>query len=320
MANKDDQEINDLRKTESGQKYWFVRSPVDQPKEGVKKGAIIKIPKPIMDGQIFGSTMEAALDKMYQDDPSSVDRAVTAISKDMAMNILPTMGVMYYGLQTNTNLGTGSPIVPEGDKDLAVEHQGEDKASWLARRISGRVAPILPDGAADILNNTATPAGLDFVMQSVGGMLGQDGLTALTQAVDAEQKGYVPAKEEYPIVSKIFASYPAANVGPVRDFYRRADGVQTVSATMHHLVKEDPARLAPYMAANRSQYVLVGLFAKSRQDIANYRRAIQDIKEAPAGTISSEDRRLYMRQYMTLMIETARQANTFAKEVDKVYK
>lgn len=320
MANRDDQEITDLRKTDSGQKYWFMRSPIDNGKLGLKKGDIIKIPKPIVDGQIFGSSMEASLDKMYSDDPVAVNRAMTAMAKDISFNILPTMGVLYYGLQTNTNLGTGAPIVPEADKELSIEHQGEDKASWLSRVVSRRVAPIVPDGAPDLLKNTASPAGLDFIMQNVGGMLGQDGLTALTQAVDAEQKGYVPAKEEYPLVSRVFAAYPTANVEPIRSFYDRANDVQTVAATINHLVKEDPARLGTYMASNRNNYALVGLFAKSRQDIANYRRAVQDIKDAPGETLSSEDRRLYIKQYMTLMIETARRANMFAKEVDKVYK
>lgn len=319
MANKDDQEITDLRKTDSGQKYWFVRSPVDAPKLGMKKGDIVKIPKPIVDGQIFGSSMEATLDKMYQDDPESVHRAVSAMGRDVGFNILPTMGVLYYGLQTNTNIGLGGNIVPQGDENLAIEHRGEDRASWLARTVSKGAAKIVPDNAPDILKNAITPAGLDYINSSVGGMLGQDAMIALTQAMDAEQKGYVPAKEELPLVTRIFAGYPSTNVEPLRTFYERAEKTQEVGATINHLATEDPSRLATYMASNKRDYVLVGMFAKTRQDIANYRRAIQDIKDMPGGTVSSEDRRDYIKKYMTLMIETARQANLFAREVDRAY-
>ena len=174
-----------------------------------------------------------------------------------------------------------------------------------------RITPIGGEGAA--------PAGLDYIMGTVGGMLGQDAMLALTQAMDAEEKGYVPAKDEWPLISRVIAQYPSTNVEPLRSFYDRAQEVQTIGATMAHLAKEDPSRLATYMASNKKDYVLVGLYAKTRQDIANYRRAIQDIKDMPAGAVSSEDRRDYIRKYTTLMIETARQANLFAREVDRIY-
>jgi hypothetical protein len=62
------------------------------------------------------------------------------------------------------------------------------------------------------------------------------------------------------------------------------------------------------------------MFEKARQDIANYRRAAEDIKKAPAGLMTSEDRRLYQRQYMTLMIETARQVNAYAEAIESSMK
>lgn len=317
FMNKDDKEINDLRKTQSGQKYWFVRSPVDAPKLALRKGDIVKIPKPIVDGQIFGSSMEAYLDKAYGNDPATVGTAANAVAKDIGFNVLPTAGVLYYGLQTNQNLGTGGNLVPGADENLALEHQGEDKASWLARSVSAKAAPLIGPNAPAILQHSVTPAGLDYIMGTVGGMLGQDGLIAITQAVEAETKGYVPAKEELPVVQRVFAGYPSSNVAPIQRFYDRAAQVQTVGATITHLVKEDPTKLLPYMGSNQADYILLGVYTKARQDIANYRRAFQDIKDAPAGTMSSDDRRTYQKQFQTLMIETARMVNNFTIEVDK---
>jgi hypothetical protein len=316
MANKDDQEINELRKTDSGQKYWFIRSPVDVPKMNITKHDIIKIPKPIVDGQLFGSSMEATLDKMYANDPQTIHTAVAAMAKDIGFNVLPTMGALYLGLETNTNLGTGGNIVPGSDAELSAEHQGEDRASWLARTVSQRAQSVVPENGPEILKRATTPAGLDYIMNTVGGMLGQDALNALTIVANAEEKGYVPAKEELPIVSRVFTDYPIANVASIQRFYDRAEKVQTVGATMTHLMKEDPQRLVTYMTSNQADYSLAGVFTKSRQQIANYRRAIQDIKDMPAGAISSEDRRLYIKQYLGIMIETARMANQFAKAVD----
>lgn len=320
FMNKDDQEINDLRKTPTGEKYWFMRSPVDNAKMGLQKGDIIKIPKPIVDGQIFGTSMEAYLDKAYGNDPGQMSAAAAAMVKDISFNILPTAGVLYYGLQFNRNVPLGSSLIPQGDENLAPEHQGEDRASWVSRVVSQKVSPLVGPNAPDVLRNATTPAGLDYIMNSVGGMLGQDGLLAISQAVEAETKGYAPAKEEFPIVQKVFAGYPSLNVAPIRRFYDRASQVQTVGATINHLVGEDPTRLLPYMTSNQSDYALLGVFTKTRQDLANYRRAIQDVKDMPAGSISSEDRRAMIKQYQVIMIEVARQANIFAGEVDKAMK
>lgn len=319
FMNKDDKEINDLRKTQSGAKYWFMRSPVNNPKLGLKSGDIVKIPKPIVDGQLFGTSMEAYLDKRYGDDPAQMAVAGGAMMKDISFNILPTAGVLYYGLQFNQNLSFGSPLIPRGDEELSLEHMGEDKASWISRTVSKKVAPLIGPNVPDILQNSLTPAGLDYIVNTVGGMLGRDGLLAISQAVDAESKGYVPAKEELPIISRIFAGYPSSNVMPLRRFYDRADKVQSVSATMRHLVREDPTRLLPYMTSNQADYALIGVVSKARQDIANYRRAAQDIKDMPADAVSSEDRRTVLKRYQVLMIETARQANTFAADVDKSF-
>lgn len=320
MMNKDDQEINDLRKTPTGAKYWFIRSPVDAPKMGLQKGDIVKIPKPIVDGQIFGTTMEAYLDKAYGDDPAQMSAAVGSMAKDISFNLLPTAGVLAYGLQFNKNIPMGGDLIPQGDEQLSTEHQGEDRASWVARTVSRQVAPLIGPNTPDMLKNATTPAGLDYIVNSVGGMLGQDGMLAVSQAVEAESKGYVPAKEEFPIIQKVFAGYPTLNVAPIRRFYDRAQQVQTVGATMNHLVGEDPTRLLPYMTSNQSDYVLLGLFTKTRQDLANFRRGIQDVKNMPAGAISSDDRRAVIKQYQTIMIEIARQTNTFASEVDKASK
>jgi GGDEF domain-containing protein len=317
FMNKDDQEINDLRKTPSGEKYWFMRSPVDAPKMGLQKGDIVKIPKPIVDGQVFGTSMEAYLDKAYGNDPSQMSAAGAAMAKDISFNILPTAGVLYYGLQFNRNIPLGGSLIPQGDENLAPEHQGEDRASWVSRTVAQKISPLVGPNTPDLIKNATTPAGLDYIMNSVGGMLGQDGMLAISQAVEAETKGYPPAKEELPIVSKVFAAYPAMNVAPIRRFYDRAAQVQTVGATINHLVGEDPTRLLPYMTSNQADYALLGVFTKTRQDIANFRRALQDVKDMPGEAISASDRRAMIKQYQVMMIETARQANVFASEVDK---
>lgn len=309
--NKDDQEITDLRGTESGKKYWFVRSPVNA--LGIKQGDIIKIPKPIGDGQLFGSTIEAMLDQQYGLDPRSMQTTASTTAKDFAFNMLPTIGVIPISLGAGQNWDTGAPLVPGSDQQLELQYQGADKASWLGRTVSQQLGPRFQDSKIESLRNAATPAGFDYIVSSVGGMLGQDGLKALSQIVDSQKIGYVPAKEEYPIISRVFADYPSMQVGPIREFYDVAEKTQVVAATVNHLIEKDPGELARYMNRHKPEIAAAAVMASTRQDIANFRRAYADVKNVPG--ISSEDRRLYQKKFMSLMIERARAANTVARRI-----
>jgi hypothetical protein len=310
FANKDDKDITDLRQTQLGSKYWFARTP---------GGQIFKIPKPPVDGQIFGTSFEGILDKYYSGDPHGMDRISGAILKDAAFNILPTIGVLPYSLQTNTNLGLGIPIVPEGDRDLELQYQGADKASWLARAISQRVAPLASGSSSDAIKTGATPAGIDFLINGLTGMLGQDLTLGISQSVEAESKGYVPAKDELPIIKRVLVKYPQEHVRSVNDFYNRAEKVQTVSATINYLVRHDPDKLASYVESKQADVALVGLYGKARQKIANYHRLITDIKNAPAGTMSQADRKKYIDQITVNIITIARMIDEFTVQSDGTY-
>lgn len=306
-ANQGDEKIKQLRQTTGGTKFWFTRI----------NGKIVKIPKPILDGQIWGTSVETALDKLAGDPNANYGRMAEAVSRDAAFNIVPQIGIMPFSLQANQDLGLGSPIIPLADDKLALEHQGEDNATWLSRFISSKVAPTVDaNSESKTLRNAVTPAGLDYIFRSVGGMLGQDAVLAVSQSVEAYTKGIVPAKEELPLLKQVLVDYPTTRVQPVEDFYKRLAKVQRVGATINHLATEDPERLVAYMESNIKDYQLVGTFAKTQSTISNYRRAIQDIKVMNSSEISTADRRLIIKEFTSLIIEQAQIATELAKDID----
>ena len=317
-ANKDDKEINQLRQTQTGRKYWFIRSSVDAP--GIKKGDIVKIPKPPVDGQVFGTSIESMLDSQYGMDAGQTGAVSTAIAKDAMFNILPTAGVIPYSLQANQDLSTGRTIIPGGDEDLALQYQGEQNASWIARSVSRVVAPHFQDSGSPMVKNAVTPAGIDYLINSVTGMLGQDLAKGVSQAVDEEQKGYVPAKEEYPIIGKLFAQYPTFNVRSVQNFYARAARVQSVGATINHLAATDQKQVIPYVEANKTDVALIDAYAQARQTIANARRTITDIKNAPQNVMDQATRQRFINMQLQQVIDYTTQIEKFTAQVDKQYK
>lgn len=309
-ANKNDKEITDLRQTQVGRKYWFMR---------MHDGSIVRIPKPPVDGQIFGTTFEGILDKYYAGDPHGMDRISGAVLRDAAFNIMPTIGVIPYSLETNTNLGLGIPIVPEGDQDLELQYQGADKASWLARAVSKKVAPLASQAESQGIRTAATPAGIDFLINAVTGMLGQDVSLGVSQAVEQEATGYVPATAELPIIKRVLVDMPTENVRSVQDFYRRVEDTQRVSATINYLATHDPDGLMQYVFDNQANASLIPTYSKARQQIANIHRAITDIKAAPATVISPSDKRLYVDMLKKQIIDIARTLNESAEQTDNLF-
>lgn len=313
-VNKDDQEINDLRAAEGGKRFWFVRMPYSVP--GIDEGTLIKIPKPIFEGQIFGTTMEAMLDEQYKKDPQAIEMAFSQVIRDASVNMLPLIGVVPMQIMQGEGV-LGSPLYPRSDEQFALEHRGEVKASWFARTLSKSMAPAFENTQIRLLKNGVTPAGIDHIFNSVTGMLGQDAMRALTWAMDAEEKGYVPAKHELPVVGRLFADYPTMAVGPVREFYKRADKVQQVGRTIDHLALERPGDLVRYMSEHQKEQMLIGTYAQSRQTIANFTRAIHDVRIMPKEYATDAERREIIKHYMTTIIETARTANQLARMIDE---
>jgi hypothetical protein len=302
-ANKDDKQINELRQTQTGRKFWFIRSPIDA--VGVKKGDIVKIPKPPLDGQVFGTSLETALDQHYAMDPGGGHEVVQAILRDAAFNILPQAGVVPIGLASNYDLGLGRPIIPVGDDQLALQYQGADKASWVARAISSKIAPAVEGTKSDMLKNAVTPAGLDYLINGIGGMLGQDAVQSISAAVESNQLGYVPAKEELPLVRRVLAGYPSMNTRAVERFYDNSSQVETAAATMAHLLREHPEDAMGYYERNDKLIALAPVYTKQRQTIANLRRAIIDVKNAPANVMSAQDKRDLIKQYVQWINDAA---------------
>ena len=315
----DDEEITQMRQTRTGSRYWWMRSPVAIPGV-VDKDQIIKIPKPLFDGQIWGTSAETALDNYKGTDPVAASALAKSLLRDAAFNILPTVGQIPYSLQANQDLSWGGHIIPLADDQLALEHQGEDRASWISREISKKIAPLAQGSESAMLRNSVTPAGLDYIIRSVGGMLGQDAVLAISQAMEAQEKGYVPAKEELPMIRNVVVDYPNTRTRDIEQFYDRLRSVQTVGATINHLAREDPEKLADYMENNQADYMLVKAFGQTRQTIANFRRAIVDIRRMDGDEISSTDKREIAKTYVELINQAAATAMLQAKEIDSALK
>lgn len=274
--NLDDEEITQLRQTESGQRYWFFRMP----ETADKPGTIIKVRKPHVVGQLFGSTLEATLDQMYQRDPENTVRWVGGMVNDAALNILPQFGVIPAALWGNKIPGLDIPIVPESDMKLEPQLMGSPQASNPARVVSSKLSPIsnaVPQ-QMETVRRALSPAGLDYIFSTAAGMLGQDAVQALDVAMNYYDAGLAPANYELPIVGRLFGRYPSMNTRSVRDFYRKAQVVETAALSQVELLKTNPQAAVEYLSRHMNEIALAPTFQSTRQEVANLLRVVEDLR------------------------------------------
>jgi hypothetical protein len=304
-----DEEIKQLRTADAGRKWWFMRLPWNVDGYG-EKGQIIRIPKPILDGQLMGTTVETVLDAMYDKDPVQAGELAKSIAKDAMFNLAPTIGVIPYSLQAGQDLSRGFELYPTWERQLDVEHRGENSASFMSRMLSKKIAPTIQENVPlKAIQNAVSPAGLDYLANALGGMLGRDALVLASQAVEYDQKGYVPAMKELPIIREVLVTTPSLRTRDIQQFYRHADEFERANTTFNHWLKEDIEKAVPYFEANIDKITNAKMFDTIRGQLANYRRAIADVKAMDASMISSEDRRKLIAEYTTMMLDMAKMGN-----------
>jgi len=304
--NHGDKEIEDVRKTTIGQRYWFFRAG---------DNSIIRVRRPQVVGEIFGASAEAVLDKMYDKDPEGTMKMAGALWDDVALNVIPQIGVVPLSLMTNYKIGWGSPITPSSDKNLDPNMQGADNASLPSRIIADAVSPISQNTDLEALRRAMSPAGLDYAIGTIGGMMGQDALKALDAALVYRDKGYLPAKEELPLISRYAVKYPSMNVKDVQEFYNRDEKVQAAAGTVKELATSDPTLLLDYYTHNMDRIQLIKVHDEVRQKVADLRRAIDDIQHMPDGMVEREVRDATIKQFTQLIIDHMKIANDLARQM-----
>lgn len=155
-AAQGDDELNALRKSDVGYRYWWMRAPVDIP--GVaKQGEILKYPKLGWNmGQIYGSSVEAMLDGL---DDGAKKRFVDGFTSQVGMNVMPLKLQQLFGAFTGTrnplSLGPSIPITPQSQRGLDPMVMGNERTSPLARTLAD--------------NQGINPFMTDYLVEAAGG-------------------------------------------------------------------------------------------------------------------------------------------------------
>lgn len=292
-----DQEINDLRRTEAGRRFWFFRDWT---------GTVRKLPKPIFEGQIFGTSVEVALDAMKEQRPEEFRRWLDAVRNDAALNLLPTLAVIPVSLWANKDLNFGSSIVPQGLEGLEAPLQARSSSSVPARVASDALSPLSERLNSDEWQRVLSPAGVDYLVRGFGGTLAAEAMQAVSAAHLYQSENFLLPAAELPLIRGVLTNYPAQQTQPVEEFYRRAELIDRRARTFDHHAQNDPEAMISYYERHSKEINQVEIFRKDRAVIADLRQAIEDIRSAPPDAVTQEEKRKIIKEFQKQIIETAR--------------
>lgn len=287
VANRNDQEINDLRKTNAGLIYWFFRWP---------NGEIGRLPKPFLWGQIFGTGAESALDTFADSDPEAADRFAEGVWDQTVTNIVPNLAQIIIEQKTGIDTFTGAPIVPRELEGVEPRFQSKAYTGLVARKLGDRF--------------NISPARIESVWRDLMGTLGARALELTDRSlarITDDDTNLPPVPADNPVIGRFFARVPNTNVQPMRRFYKDAGRIAEVMKTLRLLEKTDLERASQYIDDHELDIILSPMYEGMREELGKLRKDIQTIRVMPS--IKGPEKRELTDQLIREMVELTRALN-----------
>lgn len=273
LANKDDDDITQLRKTAGGAGFFYLRIPEWAP----HAGEIVRLPKPFVYGAIFGTGVEAMLDKWFNDDPESVMRFAKALWQQVSFNVMPTALTTARALQTNKAALSGAPIAPESTLDEQARMQAQNYTGAAARRISNLLSgePDTPEGALGRklhLSLGVSPAKFEYAVRALSGTLGSGFLKLVDHAIDTENAP-TPQLADLPFAGMLFPRTPSSTGAALSLLREKATASKQLMQTLTDLRRHAPQRAMAFATEHQAELQFSAVYAAGMAHLAKLRQA-----------------------------------------------
>ncbi len=305
-ASRDDVEITDLRKSNAGLIYWFARDPSRVDADGNPE--IIRIPKPFLWGQIFGTGMEAILDQLWDEDPEAMARFVTGVREQATVNMFPDAIVIPAEQWANKDFFFGTPIVPEELEGVEPGLQATDRTTKIARKL-GEISDV-------------SPLRLEKVFRDVLGTLPAELLRYVDQSIDRFEGDAItdpaPMAADLLFFGRFTARQPGLSVLPVQTFWDNAKRSEEALKSFKILEERgNQDAISDIFDRRFEDFVVAEIYEGSRRKVSDIRNSIEAIRTMPDALFrEGEDvavaKRQLINEFVRQYVEIARITNEVA--------
>lgn len=324
-ANRGDKDIENLPRWQKDL-FWITRVPL--PGGG---SFLLRIPKPMEFGVLFGSLPERLLDAFVAENPGAMKGIGETLSQAFLPNLIPTAVVPVVSQYANRNYFTGGALVPQHLEGLMPEYQYTEYTTEAAKAISSLIGAFpgmertamrddvpLIGGVARALT---TPALVEtYVRDWTGGM----GMYLLQLADKGLREANVlpnPAKPastlaDIPFVKAFVVRYPSAQAQSIQDFYDEYAGKKKVYDTFVVKMKEGDLEASKKVQAfDPSAMVQLD---DVRTTLAEHSTIIREIYKNPS--MKAEEKRQLIDTLYYRMIELSQFGNVALRDIEQAVK
>lgn len=230
----------------------------------------VRIPKPFLYGQVFGSTPERFFEYLDSGDPKSFDElaqslleSATPISGDIAGSIIPTAVKPWIENTVNWNWFMQRNIVPEGRKDLLPPEQFTRYTTQTAKELG------------EWFNYS--PAKIENLIRGYFGGSGQYALqgsdVAINQIRKLEGKEPIPKRptelSDIPLIKGFVARKPKGSES-IQRFYADSEKIIASYASFQKAIKEGRPEDARKYKDQNPQVALAPFLTKVKMKMSEY--------------------------------------------------
>ncbi len=258
FANRDDEEIQNLKNSKGGEQYFYMRPFEGEP--------IVKFPKPYLYGQIFGTGVESVLDGLAGSNPEALDNVKKGIYEQLAINVIPlSLQALAQGPLGGKFLGLGEGMVPTGG---ATNNQMPEDQRYLNTTTTAR----------KVAEYTGVPAAMvDDVART---FLTNEPYRMLSYFDRVATNRTAPTVEDIPLAGKFLATEKKSNTGYLNSFYKKAnEHADVVKSFNDAAAKGDVERLNRLGVEKQAEYKQAVIYAEGLKGLQEMRSALNIINE-----------------------------------------
>jgi hypothetical protein len=299
-ASQFDDEVKELRRGQGGWNFWYQRI--------YSTGQIVKVPKPRLLGQLFGSTLGYALDKLVDDDPQAAKNLGDALRQHAAVNFIPTSLMTAASVAFNADGVTGRPIIPGVQQQVEDQYQQLDNTTDFAKQVSQTVASST--------GIQISPITMDYIAKRYAGDLGRVGYAAARQLGDTENSPPENRFFDLPLINRWVARHPTSSAGSIREFFDFYNAVGEKFKTAKALEKSPRVELyIDYMDKHAPAYGAAPAVMEAKKQIDAVYQNIHTINQLPDDIVDAKGKRDYTDDLMSQVVDIARAYNESFREV-----
>ncbi|MDH4186587.1 MAG: hypothetical protein OEV08_06300, partial [Nitrospira sp.] len=317
-ANRDDEEINDLLRTERDT-MLHARIPLPN-----GDSYILRIPLAHEIGILFATLPARILDAYIKEDPNAFRDLDATLLAAFTPSLVPTLAVPMIAQTANVNTLSDGPLIPSHLEQQLAEYRYTPYTTELSKAIGSRIGAF--PGMEDTLLSKHSPAGgvaralatpillENYVRAWTGGMgmyflqLADRGLREAGVLPDPVKPAWALA--DIPFVRAFVARYPSASSQSIQDFYEDTAKSKIIFNTFETLAMDGDEKAEAFMETHKSDMMQLDGWVEA---LGMHAQLIRKINKNPDQT--PEEKRQLIDTLYYRMIELSRAGNSTLREM-----